>query len=93
MAELDKLSAMTGFLKQGLWFLGQTQGFRIMGLNIKVEPGGLLGILKVVTAEGPKVAFIQAEDLEKLYRELQRCEDFDQVRWKPDKFALDKRRT
>jgi len=53
----------------------------------------LLGILKVVTAEGPKVAFIQAEDLEKLYRELQRCEGFDQVRWKPDKFALDKRRT
>ena len=87
---IDKLEAISHFLTGKLWWMGQEQGFRVMGVNIKITPGGMLGVVKAFTAEGPKVLFINAPDLEHLYRELQHLDEAGNNRWKEDKFALDR---
>ena len=86
----DKLLAFDDLCRGKLWFQGMDQGLRIMGVSIKVEAKGYLVVVKAITAEGPKVAFIGCGTMERVYRELQAIDSLPPDKWRQDKFALDK---
>lgn len=82
--------AMDDVFVRSCWLKGAESGMRLHGVNIKVQPTGYLVILKVLTAEGPRVAFRQAGTIEAVGREVR---DWDQItlkNWKEDRFFLDR---
>jgi len=87
---VDKMQAFDDFRKGKLWFLGMEQGLRVVGVTIKVEPGGYLVVIKAITAEGPKIAFVGCGSLEQVYREIQGIDSLPLNKWREDKYALDK---
>lgn len=89
MADLDKLMVLEDFLRQGVWFLDWLGGARLTGITIKVEPAGKLVILKAITAEGPKVAFVGAGTLDAFRRKVTNREERESINWRVDQFALD----
>lgn len=91
MEELDKLEVLEGWLQHGVWFVEFGDGVRLTGVSIKIQPSGHLAILKGITAEGPKVAFLQLPTIDKLRRKLSAGNGLESIRWRADKFALDKK--
>lgn len=90
MSELDKLVVLEEFLRNRIWFCDFGANVRLVGMSIKIEPNGLFVILKAITAEGPVVAFTGATDLDGLRRKLQSPEGRSKLKWREDRFALDK---
>jgi hypothetical protein len=78
------------WFRNGLWFASWSNGERLVGLTIKVEPTGYLAILKFITAEGPKVGFYSSKTLEGVFRGLSSDKGREAVRLREDKYALDK---
>ena len=90
MAALDKLKVLEDWLLGGVWFEDLGTEFRLVGITIKIQPGGHLAILKAVTAEGPRVAFLQLRDIDRLRTLLRDAGGRDCLRWREDKYKLDK---
>lgn len=87
---VDKLVLMDEYLLQGLWREKFDEIARLVGVTIKVEPLGYLAVFKATGAEGPVVAFKTFRSLEEIYRSLKSTEGRASLRWRPDKFMLDK---
>lgn len=85
-----KLELFDDLCRGPLWFSGQEEGFRLVGASLKIEPTGYLVILRAITAEGPRVAFVGAGTLEQVYRALKDLNSLPLEKWKVDRFALDK---
>lgn len=86
---VDKMLAVEEFFKQALWFLDRTIDQRLLGLTIKVEPTGYLAIFRAITAEGPVVAFYQAQTLDEIRCRLVNNGGLESLKWRTDKYALD----
>lgn len=91
MDKLDKLVTLDEFFQQKVWFLDFGPTIRLVGVTIKVEPTGYLAILRAITAEGPKVAFLGKKGLDKLRTALLDESGRDAIRWRDDKYKLDKK--
>lgn len=87
---VDKLASIEEFMTRKIWFADNLGVRRLTGFSVKVEPNGFLAILKGISAEGPVVAFMSVPSLEKLFRSLTTTEGLEALKWRPDKFALDK---
>lgn len=88
---VDKMLAFDDLCRTNLWLQGMDQGLRIMGVTIKVESTGYLVVVKAISAEGPKVAFVGCKGIEQVYRELQQVASLPPKKWREDVFALDKK--
>lgn len=86
----DKLQLFDDFCRGPLWLMGAGTGSRIMGVSLKVEPTGYLLIIRAVTAEGPKVAFVGCATMEKVYRRLKDIDSLPLSKWKEDRYAFDR---
>ena len=77
------LEAVMGGLEAAL----QHAGGALTGLNIKMEEGDVLIVVKAVFPAGPMVGFVGAEDLPgaliKVTREARR----DEIKWRADQWA------
>lgn len=90
MSDLDKLQVLEDWLTQGVWFEDFGTEIRLVGITIKVQPGGHLAVLRGITSEGPKVAFLQVAQIDRIRTMLRDGGSNGCVRWREDKFALDK---
>lgn len=86
-----KLHAVDDYFKHTVWFEDFGGDVRVHSISIKVDGGGILAVLKGVSAEGPKVTFRQASSFEGLYRDLQRLGKDRDARWRDDKYKLDRK--
>jgi len=91
VGEIDKLAEVDYFFANKVWFLDFGDPVRLVGLNLKMQPGSVFCILKGITAEGPVVAFYGKESLEKLWRGLSDKNARLSLPWRADKFAFDKK--
>lgn len=90
MSELDKLLVLEEFYAQQIWFLDFGGNRRLMGVSIKVDPSGILAILKAISPEGPQVAFVGASTFDQVRRKLSGTESRNTIKWRADQFALDR---
>lgn len=77
------------FFQQGMWLKDITDGRRLTGMTIKVEPVTKLAVVKAISAEGPVVAFVGGHTFKDLWRTLERLGHGETLKWRPDQFALD----
>lgn len=87
---MEKIQHLSYTLKQRLWLSDLGGDARVTGVSVKVSPSGLLMVIKAVSAEGPKVAFVGASDFGDLLQKGNDLCNGGQLRWKEDRFALDK---
>lgn len=78
------------YFSNKVWFTDFPGAVRLVGISIKVEPGGCLGVLKAVSAEGPKVAFLGASSIDSLWRKLRDPSGRAALQWREDKYRFDK---
>lgn len=76
---------------QKAWFVEWSNGYRCTGITIKVDPGGVLGVVKAISAEGPMVAFVGAPTIDSLWRKLRDGGVRSGLKWRPDQYRLDKK--
>ena len=91
MTGLDKLQIIEDFFKQTIWFQECGEGVRLVGASLKIEPTGMLLILRGISAEGPLVAFVGGRGLEEIWRKVNTSEKCKSLKWRTDHFALDKK--
>ncbi len=85
-----KIRTLEDFYARAVWFLEFETGARVSGLTIKCEPTGYLAIIKAITAEGPKVAFLGARTLDKIRTVLSSPEGREKLKWRVDQYTLDR---
>lgn len=86
---MDKLSIVNEWLTRSLWIEGIGQHKKLTGVSIKVQPTGLLMILKAISPEGPVIAFVGGSSLEDIMRKVKATIADGGVRWREDRFAFD----
>lgn len=67
-----------------------TTPYQVTGLSIKISPVDTLMTLKVVTAEGPQVAFVGAIDPPTVVRKAEAQLRKGELKFRPDEWALRK---
>jgi len=77
------------FFTRNVWLLEWEDGIRLTGLSLKCEFTGYLAVLRGISAEGPKVAFLSKPTLKQVYSNLKSKNGRGAVRWRPDRFKLD----
>ena len=90
MSEHYKFDVLEEFYARKVWFLDIGDGKRMSGLTIKCEPTGYLAILKAISAEGPKVAFLGANTLDKIRTVLCSPKGLAELKWRDDQYRLDR---
>lgn len=88
---VDKLRNLEEFFATRMWFTEFEEPIRLTGVSIKVEPTGYLVILKGITAEGPRVAFVGVKQLDLFRRIMLGQVDHKVIKWRLDRFAIDEK--
>lgn len=86
---IDKLGLVNAWLTRDLWLQDIAGGKRLVGASLKIQPTGLLLVLKSISAEGPFVAFVGGNSLEKIMRKTQVGLDGGAMNWRIDQYRLD----
>jgi hypothetical protein len=89
MSELDKGVVIDDILLRRIYFYEWNQSVRLASISIKVDPTGVLAILKGITAEGPVVAFKGSTGIYKLCMQLRDKGVRETIKWRRDDYAID----